>query len=117
MSNGICYIDPKLLLEKTREVIKEKNIIDITFMDNSLEEKAKILIADALRKKGWLGEGVKKGYYGAYWLYNLHGQQKRGYWTPMIVDAFGIRPSELEMKKGFFLKGIKTVELCTERKQ
>jgi hypothetical protein len=110
--NGICYIDPELLLEKAREVMKEKKVTDITFMDDSLKEKAKILIADALRSRGWLGEGVKEGYYGAYWNYELQGQVKQGYWTPILASAFGVMPHELEAKKRFPIKGIKNIELC-----
>jgi len=115
--NGICYIDPQLLLEQAKEVMKEKNIIDITFMDKSLEERAKILIADALRERGWLCEGVKDGYYGAYWNYELQGQQKKAYWTPIIIDAFGVLPNELESKKKFPLKAIKNIQLCMEVKE
>lgn len=37
--------------------MKEREIIDITFIDNSLKEKAKILIADALRERGGLAKG------------------------------------------------------------
>ena len=114
--NGICYIDPELLLEKTREVMKEKKVTDITFMDDSLKEKAKILIADALRSRGWLGEGVKEGYYGAYWNYELQGQVKQGYWTPVVTSAFGVMPNELEMKKRFPIKGVKNIELCVGEK-
>ena len=114
--NGICYIDPELLLEKTREVMKEKKVTDITFMDDSLKEKAKILIADALRSRGWLGEGVKEGYYGAYWNYELQGQVKQGYWTPIVAQAFGVMPHELEMKKRFPIKGVKNIELCVGEK-
>jgi len=110
--NGICYIDPELLLEKAREVMKEKKVTDITFMDDSLKEKAKILIADALRSRGWLGEGVKEGYYGAYWNYELQGQVKQGYWTPIVAQAFGVMPHELEAKKRFPIKGVKNIELC-----
>jgi len=114
--NGICYIDPELLLEKAREVMKEKKVTDITFMDDSLKEKAKILIADALRSRGWLGEGVKEGYYGAYWNYELQGQVKQGYWTPVVTSAFGVMPNELEMKKRFPIKGVKNIELCVGEK-
>jgi len=116
-SNGICYIDPQLLLELAKEVMKEKGIVDITFMDKSLEEKAKILIADALRERGWLCEGVKDGYYGAYWNYELQGQQKKAYWTPIVIDAFGVLPNELESKKKFPLKAIKNIQLCMEVKE
>jgi hypothetical protein len=112
--NGICYIDPQLLLEQTREVMKEKSIVNITFMDNSLEEKAKILIADALRERGWLCEGVKDGYYGAWWNYDIHGEQRKGYWIPILVDAFGVMPSELERRKQFPIKAITKVELSME---
>jgi hypothetical protein len=115
-SSGICYIDSQLLLEQAKEVMKEKDIIDITFIDNSLKEKAKILIADALRERGWLGEGVKEGFYGAYWYYELQGQRRKAYWTPIFIDAFGVLPSELEARKQFPLKAIKNVELCMEVK-
>jgi hypothetical protein len=114
--NGICYIDPELLLEKAREVMRERQITDITFMDDSLKEKAKILIASALRERGWLGDGVKEGYYGAYWNYELQGQVKQGYWTPILATAFGVMPHELEMKKRFPIKGIKNIELCVGEK-
>jgi hypothetical protein len=114
--NGICYIDPELILEKAREVMKEKKVTDITFMDDSLKEKAKILITDALRSRGWLGEGVKEGYYGAYWNYELQGQVKQGYWTPVLTSAFGVMPHELEEKKRFPIKGVKNIELCVGEK-
>lgn len=116
MPNGICYIDPEFLLKKAREVMEEKKITDINFIDNSLREKAKILIADTLRERGWLGEGVKEGYYGAYWnCYGAEGEVLRQeYRTPIFVNAFGVLPNEIELRKTTILREIKSVELCTE---
>jgi hypothetical protein len=118
MPNGICYIDPEFLLKKAREVMEEKKITDINFIDNSLREKAKILIADTLRERGWLGEGVKEGYYGAYWnCYGAEGQVLRQeYRTPIFINAFGVLPNEIELRKTAILREIKNVELCTEVK-
>ncbi|HWP91831.1 MAG TPA: HD domain-containing protein [Thermodesulfobacteriota bacterium] len=119
MPNGICYIDPEFLLKKAREVMEEKKITDINFIDNSLREKAKILIADALRERGWLGEGVKEGYYGAYWnCYGAEGEMLRQeYRTPVFINAFGVLPNEIELRKTSILREIKSVELSTEARR
>lgn len=118
-TNGIVYVDPHHLLDGVREHMEREEIADMRFFDPSRpkELQAKLLVTNSLKSRNWVGEGVKDGYYAAFWNYEYKGKKvkKGGFWIPVFAEAFDVPLSELEKRKNSELRQITSVEPCLVR--
>ena len=118
-TNGVVYVDPHYLFEGVREHIEREDIADMRFFDSSRpgELRAKLLVTNSLKSRNWVGEGVRDGYYAAFWNYEYEGKKvkKGGFWIPVFAEAFEISLSELEKRKNTELRRITSVEPCLAR--
>ena len=118
-TNGMVYIDPHYLLDGVREHMEREEIADMRFFDPSRpgELQAKLLVTNSLKSRNWVGEGVKDGYYAAFWNYEYKGKKvkKGGFWIPVFAEAFDVPLSELEKRKNSELRQITSVSPCLVR--
>ena len=118
-TNGIVYIDPHYLFDGVREHMEREEIADMRFFDSSRpgELRAKLLVTNSLKSRNWVGEGVKKGFYAAFWNYEYGGKKirKGGFWIPVFAEAFDVPLGELEKRKSAELRRITSVEPCLTR--
>lgn len=118
-TNGMVYVDPHYLLDGVREHMEREEIADMRFFDPSRpgELRAKLLVTNSLKSRNWVGEGVKEGYYAAFWNYEYKGKKvkKGGFWIPVFAEAFHVPLSELEKRKSSELRRITSVEPCLAR--
>ena len=118
-TNGMVYVDPHYLLDGVREHMEREEIADMRFFDPSrpAELQAKLLVTNSLKARNWVGEGVKDGYYAAFWNYEYGGKKirKGGFWVPVFAEAFDAPLSELEKRKNAELRRITSVEPCLVR--
>ena len=113
-TNGMVYVDPHYLLDGVREHMEREEIADMRFFDPSRpgELRAKLLVTNSLKSRNWVGEGVKDGYYAAFWNYEYKGKKvkKGGFWIPVFAEAFDVPLSKLEKRKSSELRRITSVE-------
>ena len=118
-TNGIVYVDPHYLFDGVREHMEREEIADMRFFDPSrpAELRAKLLVTNSLKSRNWVGEGVKDGYYAAFWNYEYGGKKVRkgGFWIPVFAEAFDVPLSELEKRKNAELRRITSVGPCLAR--
>ena len=118
-TNGIVYVDPHHLLDGVREHMEREEIADMRFFDPSRhkELQAKLLVTNSLKSRNWVGEGVKDGYYAAFWNYEYKEKKvkKGGFWIPVFAEAFDVPLSELEKRKNSELRQITSVSPCLVR--
>ena len=118
-TNGIVYVCPHYLLDGIREHMEREEIADMRFFDPSrpAELRAKLLVTNSLKARNWVGEGVRDGYYAAFWDYERGGKKVRkgGFWVPVFAEAFDVPLSELEKRKTSELRRITSVSPCLAR--
>lgn len=118
-TNGIVYVCPHYLLDGIREHMEREEIADMRFFDPSrpAELRAKLLVTNSLKARNWVGEGVRDGYYAAFWDYECGGKKVRkgGFWVPVFAEAFDVPLSELEKRKNSELRRITSVSPCLAR--
>ena len=118
-TNGVIYVCPHYLFDGVREHMEKENIADMRFFDSSRagELRAKLLVTNSLKSRGWVGEGVGDGYYAAFWNYSYGGKKvtRGGFWIPVFAEAFGAGLSELEKRKGAELRRISAFSPCLAR--
>lgn len=118
-TNGIVYTDPHYLFDGVREHMEREEIADMRFFDSSRpgEIRAKLLVTNSLKSRNWVGEGVKEGFYAAFWNYEYGGKKirKGGFWIPVFAEAFDVPLAELEKRKNAELRRITSVEPCLAR--
>ena len=99
--------------------MEREEIADMRFFDPSrpAELRAKLLVTDSLKSRNWVSEGVRDGYYAAFWNYEYGGKKVRkgGFWVPVFAEAFDIPLSELEKRKNAELRRITSVSPCLAR--
>ena len=120
-TNGIVYVCPHYLFDGVREHMEREEIADMRFFDPSrpAELRAKLLVTNSLKARNWVGEGVRDGYYAAFWNYEYGGKKVRkgGFWVPVFTEAFDVPLSELEKRKNTELRRITSVSPCLVRGQ
>jgi len=120
-TNGMVYVDPHYLFQGVRDHMEREDIADMRFFDSShsSELHAKLLVTNSLKSRNWVGDGVKDGYYAAFWNYEYKGEKvkKGGFWIPVFSEAFDVPLSELEKRKNSELRRITSVEPCLARKR
>lgn len=113
-TNGVVYVDPHYLFDGVREHMEREGIADMSFFDSSRtgELRAKLLVTNSLKSRNWVGEGVRDGYYAAFWNYEYEGKKvkKGGFWIPVFAEAFDVPLAELEKRKNAELRRIVSVE-------
>ena len=118
-TNGIVYVCPHYLFDGVREHMEREEIADMRFFDPSrpAELRAKLLVTNSLKARNWVGEGVRDGYYAAFWNYEYGGKKVRkgGFWVPVFAEAFEVALSELEKRKNSELRRITSVSPCLAR--
>lgn len=118
-TNGVVYVDPHYLFDGVREHMEREEIADMRFFDSSRPEelRAKLLVTNSLKSRNWVGEGVREGYYAAFWNYEYEGKKirKGGFWIPVFAEAFDVPLGELEKRKTAELRRITSVEPCLAR--
>ncbi len=118
-TNGIVYVCPHYLFDGVREHMEREEIADMRFFDPSrpAELRAKLLVTNSLKSRNWVGEGVRDGYYAAFWNYEYGGKKikKGGFWVPVFAEAFDVPLSELEKRKNAELRRITSVSPCLAR--
>lgn len=118
-TNGVVYLDPHYLFEGVREHMEREEIADMRFFDSSRNEelRAKLLVTNSLKSRNWVGDGVRDGYYAAFWNYEYKGKKvkKGGFWIPVFAEAFDVPLSELEKRKNADIRQITSVEPCLAR--
>ena len=118
-TNGVVYICPHYLLDGIREHMEREEIADMRFFDPSRPSEllAKLLVTTSLKARNWVGEGVRDGYYAAFWNYEYGGKKVRkgGFWIPVFAEAFDVPLSELEKRKNAELRRIASISPCLAR--
>ena len=118
-TNGIVYTDPHYLFDGVREHMEREEIADMRFFDSSRpgELRAKLLVTNSLKSRNWVGEGVREGFYAAFWNYEYGGKKVRkgGFWIPVFAEAFDVPLAEPEKRKNAELRRITSVEPCLAR--
>ena len=118
-TNGIVYVCPHYLFDGVREHMEREEIADMRFFDPTrpAELRAKLLVTNSLKSRNWVGEGVRDGYYAAFWNYEHGGKKirKGGFWVPVFAEAFDVPLSELEKRKSAELRRVTSVEPCLAR--
>ncbi|MCY4378501.1 MAG: HD domain-containing protein [Candidatus Dadabacteria bacterium] len=118
-TNGIVYVCPHYLFDGVREHMEREEIADMRFFDPSrpAELRAKLLVTNSLKARNWVGDGVRDGYYAAFWNYEYGGKKVRkgGFWVPVFSEAFEVALSELERRKNSELRRITSVSPCLAR--
>lgn len=118
-TNGVVYVCPHYLFDGVREHMERENIADMRFFDSSraAELRAKLLVTNSLKSRGWVGEGVGEGYYASFWNYTCEGKKvtRGGFWIPVFAEAFDAGLSELEKRKGARVRRITSVSPCLAR--
>ena len=118
-TNGIVYVCPHYLFDGVREHMEREEIADMRFFDPSrpAELRAKLLVTNSLKARNWVGDGVRDGYYAAFWNYEYGGKKVRkgGFWVPVFSEAFDVPLSELEKRKPAELRRITSVSPCLAR--
>ena len=99
--------------------MEREEIADMRFFDPTrpAELRAKLLVTNSLKARNWVGEGVRDGYYAAFWNYEYGGKKVRkgGFWIPVFTEAFDVPLSELEKRKNTELRRITSVSPCLAR--
>ena len=106
---GMIYSKPDFLYDLTKTLLREIQVIDLTFVYDSEKEHALRLIVNALRTSGVIPDALQKNYYvRRFEMKTYTGRKSKGMFTPMKMDErFDI--AKIESRKMGFLETIEAI--------
>jgi len=101
--DGIVYVRPDVIYEAVMILIRDKKLQkENAALLAQKKNQALIEIVLWLMDNNCIPPGhVKKGYFGRYYKYAFKddNELKKALFTPLIIQAFGVMPGELEQKR------------------
>ena len=104
---GVVYCLPDLLYEKTRELLRENKILDLTFIYGFEKENALRRIVGILRQSGYIPDVLPSGRYTRKFEIKSSAGKKRFMLIPLRGDCFNL--DEVERRKSGYLSSIRDV--------
>ena len=99
--DGIVYLRPDVIYHAFTMVVNEKAVQrdNAAILAKPKNEALKDIVTWLGRNKCLPPQHIKPGYYGRWYVIRLGTKDHKVFFTPIVIQAFGVMPSELESKR------------------